>query len=205
MKHIPRVEPRGFTLIELLAALIVFSLLALMSYRGLDVVLDSREYVKRETEKWRRVTLFLTRFEHDVRLAAPRPVRIGAETAPAWRGTANSTSADALSPYLEFSRFSPAGRKGMAQRVAYRLNHKQEIELWLWANLDSAPDTLPARYAVLTGVSKLELEYLNSDRIWLNIWPGVTASPAVASSSIPQAVRLRMVLTSGEEVLRIFH
>jgi general secretion pathway protein J len=58
---------------------------------------------------------------------------------------------------------------------------------------------------VLTGVSKLELEYLNSDRIWLNIWPGVTASPAVASSSIPQAVRLRMVLASGEEVLRIFH
>ena len=66
MKTARGAEMRGFTLIELLTALIILSLLALMSYRGLDAVLDSREYVKRETEKWRRVTLFLDRFGRDV-------------------------------------------------------------------------------------------------------------------------------------------
>ena len=67
---------RGFTLIELLTALLVLSLLALMSYRGLGAVLDAREHVKYETDKWRRVAVFFARFERDVELAAPRPTAL---------------------------------------------------------------------------------------------------------------------------------
>jgi len=35
-----------------------------------------------------------------------------------------------------------------ARRIAYQLNEKQEIELWLWPGLDVAPGTLPLRYPV---------------------------------------------------------
>ena len=73
----------GFTLIELMAALLVLSLLALMSYRGLGAVLDAREHVKGETDKWRHVAAFFGRFERDVELAAPRPVRSAGGVAPA--------------------------------------------------------------------------------------------------------------------------
>ena len=204
MKTAHRAETRGFTLIELLTALIILSLLALISYRGLDAVLDSREYVKRETEKWRRITLFLDRFAHDVRLAAPRPVRAGPEIFPAWRGKSNLTEEGIGSPYLEFSRFGWDYQGEAMQRVAYRLNGKQEIELWLWPSLDFDANTQPARYSVLAGVRKLDLEYLSGNRVWVNMWPDAGASPASAASSIPQAVRLRMVLASGEEILRIF-
>ncbi|MDE2366547.1 MAG: type II secretion system minor pseudopilin GspJ [Betaproteobacteria bacterium] len=202
MKHIPGVRSRGFTLIELLVALIILSLLALMSYRGLDAVLDSREYVKRETGKWRRVTLFLARFERDVRLAAPRPVRSGAEIIPAWHAKPGA-SQELASPYLEFSRFGSTGREP-ARRVAYRLNDKQEIELWLWPGLDPAPHATPRRYPLLKGIKTLELHYLGSGRVWKDAWPDVAGSPVFAGSSIPQAVRLRMVLVSGEEIVRIF-
>lgn len=204
MKTAPRTEARGFTLIELLTALIILSLLALMSYRGLDATLDSREYVKRETEKWQRVTLFLDRFGRDVRLAAPRPVRVGPKTAPAWRGKSNLMPEGITMPYLEFSRFGWDYQEGAAQRVAYRLNHKQEIELWLWPGLDIGPNMPPARYTVLTGVRKLDLEYLNGGRVWVSAWPEVDAPLAPGASSIPLAVRLRLVLASGEEILRIF-
>jgi len=67
--------PGGFTLIELLTALLILSALALMSYRGLGAVLDAREHVTKETDKWRRVAAFFARFERDIQLAAPRPVR----------------------------------------------------------------------------------------------------------------------------------
>ena len=77
---------RGFTLIELLIALLILSVLALMSYRGLGAVLDAREHVTREADQWRRVAAFVDRFERDVKLAAPRPVRSASGTAPAWRG-----------------------------------------------------------------------------------------------------------------------
>ena len=75
-------KPRGFTLIELLTALLILSLLALMSYRGLGAVLDAREHVRQETEKWRSVAAFFARFERDVQLAAPRPVLAARRAAP---------------------------------------------------------------------------------------------------------------------------
>ncbi len=196
---------QGFTLIEVLSALLILSLLALMSYRGLGAVLDAREHTRNETEKWRRVSAFFARFERDVQLAAPRPVRAttkdvsGTSTStgisPAWRGDTNPTE----QARLEFSRFAATEGVDTARRIAYRLNEKNEVELWLWPGLDIAPDTLPLRYPVLAGVKIFELQYLNPALLWVNVWPSSPADPA-----IPQAVRLRVVLASSEEIVRVF-
>ncbi len=187
--------PRGFTLIELLTALLILSLLALMSYRGLGAVLDAREHVSQETDKWRRVENFFARFEQDVQLAAPRPVRAAAGTVPAWHGRADATS----EPRLEFSRFASAEGVDTPRRVAYGLNEKQVIELWLWPGLDVAPDALPARYPVLSGVTKFEFQYLNAGLAWVTAWPAAALDPP-----IPRAVQVRIVLASGEEIVRVF-
>jgi general secretion pathway protein J len=185
----------GFTLIELLTAVLILSLLALMSYRGLAAVLDARAHVTGETEKWRRVAAFFARFEHDVQLAAPRPVRIASGEAPAWLGRPEP-SPDAR---LEFSRFGSLGGTDAARRVGYRVNENQEIELWLWPSLDIAPATVPARYMVLAGVTRLDLQYLNANSEWASAWPNSRLDPP-----IPLAVRLRIVLASKEELVRVY-
>lgn len=186
---------RGFTLIELLTALLVLSLLTLMSYRGLGAVLDAREHVTRETDKWRKIASFLARFERDVQMAAPRPVRTASGSAPVWLGKPDTAS----EPRLEFSRFASGDGIDTPRRLAYQLNDKLEVELWLWPGLDVTPDALPARYPVLTGVKKLELHYLNANHVWVGAWP---MSPLDAV--IPKAVQLRIVLASGEEIVRVF-
>jgi len=186
---------RGFTLIELMSALLVLSLLALMSYRGLGAVLDAQEHVRLETDKWRRVAAFFARFERDVQLAAPRPVRSDSGTAPAWRGEPVA----APEPRLEFSRFGATEGVDTARRIAYQLNENQEIELWLWPGLDVAPGTLPLRYPVLAGVKAFELQYLNPALTWVDAWPASPGDPP-----LPHAVRLRIVLGSNEEIVRIF-
>lgn len=186
---------RGFTLIEVMTALLVLSLLALMSYRGLGAVLDAREHVKHETDKWRSVAAFFSRFERDVELASPRPVRSAGGIAPAWLGAPPGMSAATL----EFSRFASNAGVDTARRIGYRLNDKNEIELWLWPGLDIAPDAQPARYAVLTGVKSFELQYLNPALAWVDAWP---SSPT--DQPLPRAVRLRIVLASNEEIVRVF-
>ena len=186
---------RGFTLIELLTALLVLSLLALMSYRGLGAVLDARAHVSQETETWRRVAAFCARFEQDVKLAAPRPVRSASGTAPAWIGTPDT----APGPRLEFSRFASAEGVDTPRRVAYGLNERREIELWLWPGADVTPGAIPERYPVLRGVAKLDIEYLNADLAWVGAWPAPPRDVA-----IPRAVRLRVVLGTGEEIVRVF-
>ena len=185
----------GFTLIELLTAVLILSILALMSYRGLGAVLDARAHVTGETEKWRRVAAFFARFERDVQLAAPRRARIASDEAPAWLGRLEPSP----DPRLEFSRFGSLEGIDVARRVAYRLNEKQEIEMWLWPSLDIAPATVPARYRVLAGVTTLDLQYLDANSAWVNVWPSSRLDPP-----IPQAVRLRIVLASKEELVRVF-
>lgn len=195
MKTFAGYSTHGFTLIELLIALLILSALALMSYRGLGAVLDAREHVTRETDKWRRVAAFVARFERDVNLAAPRPIRSAPGVAPAWRGIPGATS----EPQLEFSRFASVEGMDSARRLGYQLNDRQEIELWLWPGLDIAPGTLPARYPVLTDVTAFDLQYLNASLAWTDGWPG-----SAADAPIPRAVRLRIVLASGEEIVRVF-
>ena len=185
----------GFTLIELLTALLILSLLALMSYRSLGAVLDARDHVAMETDKWRHVAAFFARFERDLDLAAPRQVRTASGHAPAWRGRPAATSG----PRLELSRFASAEGVDAPRRVAYALNQKQEIELWLWPGLDVLPSVQAARYPVLRGVTLFELQYLNADLAWVGAWP---TSPRDAD--MPRAVRLRIVLATGEEIVRVF-
>ena len=122
----------GFTLIELLAALLILSILALMSYRGLGAVLDARAHVTVETEKWRKVSAFFARFERDAQLAAPRPVRNASGEIPAWLGR-QEPSPD---PLLEFSRFGSIEGIDTPRRIGYRLNDNKEIELWLWPGIE---------------------------------------------------------------------
>jgi general secretion pathway protein J len=52
---------------------------------------------------------------------------------------------------------------------------------------------------VLRGVAKFEFQYLNADLAWVGAWP---TSPRDAA--IPRAVRLRVTLASGEEIVRVF-
>lgn len=171
-------KSRGFTLIELLSALLILSLLAMMSFRGLGAVLDARDQVRQETGKWNSVAAFFRRFQTDVQLSAPRPVR-------------------ATAVRLELSRLAMPEGSDTPRRVAYALNENREIELSLWPDLEAT--TPPARYAVLSGVAQFELQYLGPELAWANTWPRSERDPP-----LPQAVRLRIVLASGEELVRVF-
>jgi general secretion pathway protein J len=173
-------KPRGFTLIELLSALLILALLALMSFRGLGAVLDARNQVRQETEKWRSVGAFFSRVQRDVQLSAPRPIVAAPQR-------------------LEFSRFAAAEGVDTPRRVGYRLNANREIELWLWPGVDAMSDAQATRYPLLSAVTAFELQYLDPDLQWVNAWPRTERDPP-----LPHAVRLRIVLASGEELVRVF-
>ena len=171
---------RGFTLIELMSALLILSLLAMMSFRGLGAVLDARDQVRRETEKWKGVAAFFSRFQRDIQLSAPRPVLAAAGR-------------------LEFSRFAATEGIDAPRRIAYALNDRQEIEMLLWPGLEAVHDTEPARYPVLSAVAQFELQYLEPGLAWVGAWPR-----SQRDAPLPQAVRVRIVLASGEELVRVF-
>jgi general secretion pathway protein J len=102
-------------------------------------------------------------------------------------------------PRLEFSRFASADGVDSARRIAYGMNDAHEIELWLWPGLDAAPSLQPLRYPVLRDVTAFELRYLNAGHAWVMQWPSAALDPP-----IPRAVEVRVVLASGEDIVRVF-
>jgi len=187
---------KGFTLIEIMTVLFILSLLAFMSYRGLGAVLDTRQHVAMETKKWQQLSAFFLRFEQDLLLAAPWPGRQSSSPVAAWQGEKGES--DEI-PLLTFSRFASSGDVDLPRRVAYTLNAQQEIELWLWPGMDNASSTQPTRYTLLKNVVHFKLQYLNDEKIWRDSWPDELNSPA-----IPRALKLRIVLLSGEHISRLF-
>jgi general secretion pathway protein J len=184
----------GFTLIEVLVTLLILAALALLSFRGLDTVLTTRDQVVAETAKWEQVEAFIARFRQDAQLAAPNPARAGALQLPPWQGVA---AADATVPLLQFSRFAGIEGQDRLRRLAYTLNAQGELELWLWPALDAAQT--PERHVVLEGVESAVFDYLGAELVWVDSWPR-----DVLDAAIPRAVRLRLVLASGEIIVRTF-
>lgn len=190
---------RGFTLIELVCALAIFALMAGFAYRSLTALLESREALERESQKWRDLALFIGRVERDLASIVNR------------RGFASTGALlPPLSSTLDTARGASEGiamlRAGMSlaqgmgaapQRVGYRLADGK-VELLNWPAPDSAPRSTAQANTLVSGVRKLEFRFMAPTGEWRTTWgaPGTTEGP-------PRAVSLTLELDSGETVRRV--
>lgn len=190
----------GFTLIEIMVALMIFALMAGIGYRGLDSILKASAHVEEDARKWRALGVAFASIEQALASAVDAPVR-GTDglLAAAFAGAAAVRhDEEAL---LAFTRMGFPGHSGVladAQRVGYRLR-RDRLELLLWPVLDAAPRSEPQALELLAHVEHLDLRYLARDGLWHAAWP-----PAKDSPALPAAVELRLRLTTGEQLTRLF-
>lgn len=191
----------GFTLIELLVALLVFSLLAMAGYRGLNALLQTRAHLDQETKKYLALSRFFTRLDEQVAQVIKRPVRTanGLEQA-AWVGYP-ATGAGLEVAQLIFTRAGGENAVGVVfapQRVGYRLRNNA-IQMLRWDVLDQAPGSKPLEDTLLEGVREFNLHYLSLAMVWEKQW----ATTAVTTPP-PRALEVEVVLLTGEKIVRIF-
>ena len=190
---------RGFTLVEMLVALTIFALMSVLAYRGLAAVLQTREHLTEDNQRWRDIALTLAQLEQDVSMAVDRPVRDSGDLPlPALVG--NPQALGANDAQLSFSRMGMAWQTGVladVQRHGYRLNNGT-LEQLVWPVLDRAPLTEPAVHALLERVNRFELRYLDGRGNWQPRWP----LPGVAA--LPAALEVVLELDGGVAVTRVF-
>jgi general secretion pathway protein J len=197
-------RPAGFTLIEILAALVIFAIMAMLSYRALAAVLDSREQLNAETQKWRDCALFFARVEQDLQGLLNRPVRNADDIITPPFAVNPDALAEAMLA-LTRSGFAQAdGVLAAPQRVGYRLREGR-VELLLWPHPDMAPRTVPQVFPVLTHVADFSIRALDARGNWQTRWPSVSSSAASAAAEYsPSLVELSITLSSGEVLTRLF-
>jgi general secretion pathway protein J len=184
----------GFTLIELLLALALLGLVAALGYRALASLTESESKLAAEAVHWRTLDALFARLEADARGALPREVRSGAGFAPAWVGDIDG-SGDAD---LRFSRAGPefAVEPGSAgQRIGYRLRNGA-VEVLYWPSLDQPAAVRPEAYALIDGVARFRVAYLDARGAWRDRWP------AQGEPAVPRAIRVVLTLERGEVIER---
>ncbi|MFZ1899116.1 MAG: prepilin-type N-terminal cleavage/methylation domain-containing protein [Azonexus sp.] len=96
----------GFTLIELMVALGIFMVLGMLSYRSLGSIIDSRDRVGVEQQRWLAITRFMQRLELDLQQI---PLNLP-----------DALLYDANNQTLRLIRLAPNGLGDEARTVRYR-------------------------------------------------------------------------------------
>lgn len=195
-----RPTARGFTLLEILVALVIFSLMSLLAYRGLNTVLQTRAHLTQDNQKWRDVAMLFARLEKDFAMLAPRPIRDqnNLRAAPLLGKASLQNDQDA---HLQLTRMGiPEQADSLAGplRFAYRLRESR-IEQLVWPVLDAAPRSSPSVNPLLTQVAKLDIQYLDRTGQWHDHWP-----LNESSNAFPSAVQISIELNTQERVTRLF-
>ena len=187
----------GFTLVEVLLALAIFGVIAALSYRAIATLTDGEAQLSAAAQRWRSLDALFTRFEADIRQAVPRASRTAAGVEPPWLALpADSAGSAALVFTRAGAEFTDEpGRAG--QRIGYRVRGRA-VEIAYWPGLDNAADAQPAVFTLIDGVSAFRIEYLNKSGQWRDRWP------QQGEAALPRAVRVNLVMDSGEALERWF-
>lgn len=190
---------RGFTLVELLVAIVIFAVMSVVAYRALGAILEARQHLQQDSSKWRQLALVFTRLEQDLSVAVDRDVRDSNDLhQPALVGSPVLAGPDDVQ--IGFTRMGYADQSGQLtdlQRVGYRLRDGV-LEYVAWPVLDQAPRTRPQAHALLHEVRALGFDYLDRQGNWQTRWP-LAGQPA----GLPLAVKVKLELSSGEQITRV--
>lgn len=190
----------GFTLVEMLVGILVFAIMAGISYRALNQIVTTQQRLEANNKKWRALALLFTRLQQDMMNVANRSIRDGQDL-PEQPFLGKAAISGPLDAQLIFTRLGFAGQTGKladAQRVGYRFaNHK--LELLIWPSLDQAPRSAPAKYELLADLNAFDIRYLGKDGAWHDQWP----LPGVDMVH-PRAVSVHLALSDGSQYQRLF-
>lgn len=190
----------GFTLLEILVALLIFSLMSVMAYRGLTTVLQTRAHLAQENQQWRAVAMLFARMEKDLSMLAKRPIRDpGDLSAAALIGKTTAVGEqDALLMFTRMGFSEQANTLAGPLRFGYRLRNDR-VEQLIWPVLDAAPRSVPSVNTLLEQVSHFELHYLDRLGTWHVTWPQTRNS-----QELPSAIQVTLELKSKERITRLF-
>ncbi len=190
----------GFTLIELMVAIVIFAIISTVSYRMITSLVRTKEIAGEAQEKWGNLSLAISNFGMSWNRVIPLVVRDqNGGLLPAVYGKSKLNGMYDSQLEMTLSGFSGDKIYGTVppKRIGYRYYGKT-LYLVTWPVLNRVVTTQPDIDVLIDNVTKFEITFLYPDNQWRNTWPPQGGD----ITSLPRAVKVVMVLASGETVER---
>jgi general secretion pathway protein J len=198
-------QQSGFTLLELLIASIIFAIMALMAYGGLDNVIQNSKSSEQSLKRLQQVQQCIAIMNRDFSQIMPRTIR------DEFGNTRPYLSASDTSDYLvEFTRggrVNPANLlRSSLLRIAYRFDDSTLIRVQ-WPQLDRAQGIKPRETKLIDKLEEVTFRFLDKNGEWQNQWPPLNAAASTnqeLNTNRPSAMEVVLLLDDWGEIRRLY-
>ncbi len=190
---------QGFTLLELLIASIIFAIMALMAYGGLDNVIRNSQSSKQALLRLQQIQQTVSVLNRDLSQIIKRDIRDEFGNKQSYLSTVRNI--DNIVEFTRGGRVNPANLlRSSLLRVAYRFDDEKFIRLQ-WPQLDRAPGMEPRKTVLLENVEEVKMRFLNKKAEWQNQWP-----PLNTGANKPEllAIEITLTLTDWGDIRRLY-
>lgn len=181
---------RGFTLIEILVAVVVFAIMSVAAYAGLNALIRTRQDDKQAMQQFRQLQLAMVTMKRDVEQAVARPIRHSSgEMAPGMVGGNHNV------PVLVFTRSGRPNplqkpRSGL-ERIAYGIDGDNLVR-YSYPVLDRTVESTPVRQVLLKHVTNIEVSFMDQYGQVSPDWPPLNAEAHKYDRIDPVAVTITL-------------
>ena len=193
---------KGFTLLELLIAMMVFSILSVMAYAGLQSVITTKEHTEKVAKRLVDLQTAFMFIGRDIEQTIGRSVRDGfGDVQPAMQGGEFGRELISLTR-AGYTNFLKTSRSNL-QRVAYRLEDDVLARV-SWPMLDQDFNEAVYERVLLEGVKKVEIAYVDKAGERQEQWPPAFGEETDKKTQLPSAVFFTMEVEGIGTIRRVF-
>ena len=183
-----RARAGGFTLIEMLVALLILAIMSGLAYGTYREARISAEHTEKSLKRTREIEFGMRVLVQDFSELAPRPIRdpLGQSREPCLLAGQGGDLVD----LTRGGWSNTAGvQRSTLQRVSYQLVGTV-LKRSYQVVLDPTTNDQPVVEDLLTGVKRIEINYLDANQNWVTQWPAATLPSPERLWTRPVAVEI---------------
>ena len=202
-------KQQGFTLLELMISSIIFAIMAIMAYGGLDNVIDNSEASQQALNRLKQTQHTVPILNRDLNQLVQRDIRDGFGTTQPYLMA--GTDVDNLVEFTRSGRVNP-GRliRSSLQRVAYRFDEDKLVRLQ-WPQLDRTQEMEAKQSVLIDEVEQVTIRFLDQNNEWQEQWPplnaqtvAATAGGTTGTATGPVAIEFILQLKDWGDIRRLY-